>query len=203
MIDNDDGTYCVSYIPKLRGNHAIHVTLRDKHIKGSPFTIMVSGRIDYHRLHHTTRAFGSQGEGGGEFNMPWGVAVDNEREYVIVTDTGNHRVQVMVLKFHFIHLSSSCLVAHRAGTQLPHSVRRLRPHLLPCSPPRLASFPSPPSPPSCLWLPLFLFPSGTQVSAILQSLSLSRLSTWPIIFHRLLFTSQLNGSMPACLIFRK
>ena len=99
MIDNDDGTYCVSYIPKLRGNHAIHVTLRDKHIKGSPFTIMVSGRIDYHRLHHTTRAFGSQGEGGGEFNMPWGVAVDNEREYVIVTDTGNHRVQVMLLIF--------------------------------------------------------------------------------------------------------
>lgn len=34
--------------------------------------------------------------------MPWGVAVDNEREYVIVTDCDNHRVQVFDIRGEFL-----------------------------------------------------------------------------------------------------
>ena len=30
----------------------------------------------------------------GEFNMPWGVAIDDENNHLIVTDCNNHRVQV-------------------------------------------------------------------------------------------------------------
>ena len=41
--------------------------------------------------------------------MPWGVAIDNEREYVIVTDTGNHRVQVIIM----IIVVLSCLILRR------------------------------------------------------------------------------------------
>jgi hypothetical protein len=43
--------------------------------------------------------------------MPWGVAIDNEREYVIVTDTGNHRVQVIVIIIIIVVLS--CLILRR------------------------------------------------------------------------------------------
>lgn len=46
VIDNNDGTYCISYIPKVRGTHQIEVTIRGKHIKGSPFEIMVRSVIN-------------------------------------------------------------------------------------------------------------------------------------------------------------
>ena len=79
---------------------------------------MVSGRIDYHRLSHTTRAFGIQGKGGGEFNMPWGVAIDNEREYVIVTDTGNHRVQVSIVIIISVAFNDSTTFCHLCKTRI-------------------------------------------------------------------------------------
>lgn len=39
------------------------------------------------------REWGSQGSGPGEFNEPWGVAVDGERGFVYVADTWNHRIE--------------------------------------------------------------------------------------------------------------
>jgi len=37
---------------------------------------------------------GSPGSGDGQFNHPWGVAIDREG-HIIVADTHNHRVQVI------------------------------------------------------------------------------------------------------------
>ena len=60
------------------------------------------GRINYQKGSSTTRAFGTEGEGGGEFKLPWGVTIDNEREYIITTDSGNHRVQVFDIRGDFL-----------------------------------------------------------------------------------------------------
>ena len=40
--DNDDGSYSVSVIPKSVDEHELHVTIRGKHVRGSPFIWHVS-----------------------------------------------------------------------------------------------------------------------------------------------------------------
>ncbi|EDO47715.1 predicted protein [Nematostella vectensis] len=94
VIDNGDGTYTVSYEPNQRGNHKIIVTIRNRNIGGSPFSVNVTGRMNYKKLGKAIRTFGSEGAGGGEFSIPWAVAIDEENECFIVTDCNNHRVQV-------------------------------------------------------------------------------------------------------------
>ncbi len=38
--------------------------------------------------------WGSTGKGRGEFNQPWGIGVDTQRNIVYVADTENHRIQI-------------------------------------------------------------------------------------------------------------
>ena len=63
------------------------MTVRDKHIQGSPFKVNVTSGPD------TFVKFGRKGADIGEFNGIFGVAVDDESR-IIVTDCHNHRVQV-------------------------------------------------------------------------------------------------------------
>ena len=63
------------------------MTVRDKHIQGSPFKVNVL---------HSGEAylkFGKKGSEIAEFNGIFGVAVDDEG-HIIITDCHNHRVQV-------------------------------------------------------------------------------------------------------------
>ncbi|MEW5989198.1 MAG: NHL repeat-containing protein, partial [Chloroflexota bacterium] len=46
------------------------------------------------------RAWGSQGDAAGQFNEPWGIAVDEN--YVYVADTWNHRLQKFTLRGDFV-----------------------------------------------------------------------------------------------------
>ena len=46
--------------------------------------------------------FGSRGNGEGQFNSPWGVAVDRVRGYVYVVDSANFRVQKFDMNGEFI-----------------------------------------------------------------------------------------------------
>ena len=65
----------------------VSVTVRDKHIQGSPFKVNVL---------HSGEAylkFGKKGSEIAEFNGIFGVAVDDEG-HIIITDCHNHRVQV-------------------------------------------------------------------------------------------------------------
>ncbi|XP_032222742.2 tripartite motif-containing protein 2 isoform X4 [Nematostella vectensis] len=86
--DNRNGTYGVSYTPQSTGMHKVSVTVRDKHIQGSPFkvNVMNPGSDSFVK-------FGRKGSDIGEFNGIFGVAVDDEGR-IIVTDCHNHRVQV-------------------------------------------------------------------------------------------------------------
>ncbi|XP_020903826.1 E3 ubiquitin-protein ligase TRIM71 [Exaiptasia diaphana] len=102
VIDNLDGTYTVAYQPEERGTHEVAITLRNRNISGSPYSVNVTGRMDYGKLGKMMRTFGTEGTGGGEFNMPWAVAIDNDNGCFIITDCNNHRVQVFDFEGNFM-----------------------------------------------------------------------------------------------------
>ena len=41
IVDNNDGSYTVSYAPRIRGRHELTVSVNNEPLKGSPFTVMV------------------------------------------------------------------------------------------------------------------------------------------------------------------
>ena len=61
------------------------------------------------------RAWGRQGAANGEFNEPWGIAVDAERGFVYVADTWNHRIQKFDLKGTFITQWGSGTIVDTGG----------------------------------------------------------------------------------------
>ncbi|XP_027048420.1 E3 ubiquitin-protein ligase TRIM71-like isoform X1 [Pocillopora damicornis] len=85
--DHRNGSYGVSYSPFNVGMHKVSVTVRDKHIQGSPFKVNVVNTGESYLK------FGKKGTEIGEFNGIFGVAVDDEG-HIIITDCHNHRVQV-------------------------------------------------------------------------------------------------------------
>ena len=95
------------------------------------------------------------------------------------------------------YLSSKCLVAHRASTERLHSdlstaaVLASAHHLHPA---RFLSF-STVRRQVVLGLPLFLFPSGAQVNAVLQMFAGSPLNVCPINFHLLFIIILLSLSI--------
>ena len=60
-------------------------------------------------------AFGSKGEGNGQFQFPLGLGID-EQDTIYVADSGNHRVQLFDYSGKFIR---SFAVTRKEGTQLP------------------------------------------------------------------------------------
>ena len=86
--DMKDGTYHVSFYPRVQGTFKLHVKVNEEHIRGSPFTMSVK---PFHVK--PVLCFGKQGSGDGTFQYPKGVAV-NDRDEIVVVDELNHRVQV-------------------------------------------------------------------------------------------------------------
>ena len=86
--DIKDGTYNVSYYPTVQGTLTLYVKVNEEHICGSPFTINVK---PFHVK--PVLCFGKEGSGDGMLKYPHAVAV-NDSDEIIVTDGGNHRVQV-------------------------------------------------------------------------------------------------------------
>ena len=66
VIDNEDGTHTVSYQPTVRGNHQITITMRNCNINGSPFSVNVTGRMDFAKVGKVMACFGCEGTGGGK-----------------------------------------------------------------------------------------------------------------------------------------
>ncbi|KAM9342303.1 E3 ubiquitin-protein ligase TRIM45 [Pholidichthys leucotaenia] len=48
VVDNDDGTYSVSYTAEEPGAYSVWVCVRTQHVKGSPFTLMVKREVRRH-----------------------------------------------------------------------------------------------------------------------------------------------------------
>ena len=86
--DMKDGTYNVSFYPRVQGTFKLYVKVNEEHIRGSPFTTIVK---PFHAK--PVLCFGEGGSGNGMFNNPLGVAVTDKDE-ILVADCLNHRVQV-------------------------------------------------------------------------------------------------------------
>jgi len=86
--DNKDGSYTISYSPKVQRKCKVAVKVNGKHICKSPFSLKVkSFQV------RPVLSFGRGGSSVGKFNRPWGVAV-NTRDEIAVTDSLNFRVQI-------------------------------------------------------------------------------------------------------------
>ena len=86
--DMKDGTYNVSFYPRVQGTFKLYVKVNEEHIRGSPFTTSVK---PFHVK--PDLSFGKQGSGDGMFQYPLGVAVTDKDE-ILVADCLNYRVQV-------------------------------------------------------------------------------------------------------------
>ena len=86
--DVKNGTYNVSFYPRVQGTFKLYVTINEEHIRCSPFTTSVK---PFHVK--PVLSFGEKGSGDGMFQHPLGVAVTDKDE-IVVADCGNHRVQV-------------------------------------------------------------------------------------------------------------
>ena len=86
--DNNDGNYKVSYFAKETGQFELSVKVNEEFVRGNCFAVEVKPR-----QFRPVLSFGQRGSAAGMLSQPWGVAV-NERNEIVVTDSGNHRIQV-------------------------------------------------------------------------------------------------------------
>ena len=86
--DMKDGTYNVSFYPRVQGTFKLCVKVNEEHIGGSPFTMSVK---PFHVK--PLLCFGENGPGDGMFQFSRGVAVTDKDE-IVVADECNNRVQV-------------------------------------------------------------------------------------------------------------
>ena len=86
--DMKDGTYNVSFYPRVQGTFKLHVKVNEEHICGSPFTMSVK---PFHVK--PVLCFGKEGTGDGMFKFSRGVAVTDKDE-IVAADEANSRVQV-------------------------------------------------------------------------------------------------------------
>ena len=86
--DIKDGTYNVSFYPRVQGTFKLYVKVNEEHIRCSPFTTSVK---PFHVK--PVLCFGKEGKDDGMFRYSRGVAVTDKDE-IVVADEWNHRVQV-------------------------------------------------------------------------------------------------------------
>ena len=86
--DNKDGTYKITYYPRVQVTFKLLVKVNGEHISCSPFTVILKPFQVKPVL-----SFGKRGLGNGMFQHPHGVAV-NDRDKIVIADALNHRVQV-------------------------------------------------------------------------------------------------------------
>ena len=86
--DNKNGTYKITYYPRVQGTFKLLVKVNGEHISCSPFTVILKPFQVKPVL-----SFRKEGSGEGMFNTPYGVAVSDGDE-IVVADQLNHRVQV-------------------------------------------------------------------------------------------------------------
>ena len=86
-IDHGDGTYSVSVTPQTVGEHELHVTLANGHVKGSPFQCSVTNpRATAYTALSAQYPISS-------YNGPWDVAVTEEGN-LAVAEYGYHTVSL-------------------------------------------------------------------------------------------------------------
>ena len=88
LDNNEDGSYLVRYVLTEEKIHKVEIKIDNVEIPGSPFDLDVKMQ-QFNPLFE----FGREGDGEGEFQKPWGVAVNSAGE-IIVTDRVRNNIQV-------------------------------------------------------------------------------------------------------------
>jgi len=96
IVDLNNGRYEVKMKLKDEGKYSIFVKFNGVDVNSSPFQIQVFSKLkqrNYNEINEPKFTFGSQGNGNGEFNSPYGINV-NSNGAILVGDTANHRIQI-------------------------------------------------------------------------------------------------------------
>ena len=88
IIDNKDGLYKISYSARKEGRCRATIKVNGELVHGSQFIVYVKP----FQL-RPVLSFGEEGSSIGNFNWPWGIAV-NANDEIAVTDQNDHRVQI-------------------------------------------------------------------------------------------------------------
>ena len=92
--DKKDGTYNISYLPKVEGKFNLSVKINREYVRGSPFvTVVKSFNVK------PILSFGAQGSGDGILHCPQGVAVNSKDEIAV---TSKHKVQIFNSRGNFV-----------------------------------------------------------------------------------------------------
>ena len=86
VTDNNDGTYLISFIPEVSGEHELDITIENQPIKGSPFHMYIRKERKYETCKSAQKSFRTS-------SVPYGVAVDDNGD-VYATNRENHCIQV-------------------------------------------------------------------------------------------------------------
>ena len=88
IIDNKDGLYKISYSARKEGRCRATIKVNGELVHVSQFIVYVKP----FQL-RPVLSFGEEGSSIGNFNWPWGIAV-NANDEIAVTDQNDHRVQI-------------------------------------------------------------------------------------------------------------
>ena len=95
--DTKDGKYTVTYTPQCVGQHRVEIQVNGQPLTGSPWVVQVIP----HQYQFAFQ-FGSKGKEQGQFNKPWGIAVNDKSRTLAVADFYNKRVQMFSFDGNFL-----------------------------------------------------------------------------------------------------
>ena len=95
--DTKDGKYRVTYTPQCVGQHRVEIQVNGEPLTGSPWVVQVIP-LQYQFAFQ----FGSKGKEKGQFDKPWGIAVNDKTRTLAVADLDNDRVQIFGFDGNFL-----------------------------------------------------------------------------------------------------
>ena len=107
ITDSKDGNYTVTYTPECAGQYRVGIEINGQPLTGSPW----SAQVVPHQYKFLFK-FGSHGNGPGQFDRPWGIAVSDKTGTIAVADVGNKRIQLFSSDGNYlreIKLKTDCL----------------------------------------------------------------------------------------------
>ena len=88
---NQPGKLLVHWRPHVEGDHTLAITLKGRHIQGSPFKCSVKAGRNYQTVGVPVLEFSSEGAGDGELCRPWGICC-TPAGLIVVADRSNNRI---------------------------------------------------------------------------------------------------------------
>ena len=81
----------VRWRPHVEGDHTLAITLKGRHIQGSPYKCSVKAGRDYQKVGVPVLEFSNEGTGDGQLCRPWGICC-TPSGLIVVADRSNNRI---------------------------------------------------------------------------------------------------------------